>query len=284
VAAERPCEVCGARAPEPLYEVDGYPIVRCGVCGLVHVGGEVSAEELVELYGEAYWEDEGVTGYGGYGDAEASKRHHFESLLDQLAAARPPGDLLEVGSAYGYFLDEARRRGWRVRGIEPSDHARAQARERFGLDVVESALADLPPEPESQDAIVMWDVIEHLPDPRRTLEAAHSRLRPGGVLALSTGDIGSAAARIQGRDWSLMTPPWHQFYFSRSTIRRLLESLGFRVERIGSDGVVAVDPAAARPRIPKPLARVLLNGPVTALARRARIGMIMFVWARRPAG
>ena len=65
----------------------------------------------------------------------------------------------------------------------------------------------------------MWDVIEHLPDPRRTVEAAWERLRPGGLLALSTGDVGSMAARLHGRDWSLMTPPWHQFYFSRKTMR-----------------------------------------------------------------
>ena len=263
--------------------MDDYPIVRCGVCGLVYVGREPATETLIELYGEAYWEDEGETGYQGYGGAESAKRHHFGSLLDQLAAARSPGDLLELGSAYGYFLDEAQRRGWRVRGIEPSLHAREQAHQRFGLAVVEGPLADLAPEPESQDVIVMWDVIEHLPDPRRTLQAAFSRLRPGGVLALSTGDIGSAAARLHGRDWSLMTPPWHQFYFSRSTLRRLLASVGFRVERIRGDGVLAVDPAAPRPRVPRPLARVLLSRPVTALARRAGAGMIMFVWARKPA-
>ena len=256
--------------------------MRCGVCGLVYVGGGPSDEALTELYDEGYWEEEGETGYQGYGGAEVAKRHHFASLLDQLAAERPPGELLEVGSAYGYFLDEAQRRGWRVRGIEPSRHAREQARQRFGLEVVESPLSDLPPEPESQDAIVMWDVIEHLADPRRTVETAFSRLRPGGVLALSTGDIRSAAARLHGRDWSLMTPPWHQFYFSRSTLRRLLESVGFHVERIRGDGVVAVDSSAARPRVPTPLARVLLSRPVTALARRAGVGMIKFVWARKP--
>jgi hypothetical protein len=123
-----------------------------------------------------------------------------------------------------------------------------------------------------------------LPDPRRTLEVAHDWLRPGGLLALSTGNIGSVAARLHGRDWSLMTPPWHQFYFSRRTLRRLLESVGFRIERVRGDGVVAVDPASSTPRVPRPVARVLLSRPLTAVARRIGAGMIMFVFARKGAG
>jgi SAM-dependent methyltransferase len=281
VSADRSCEVCGSRSTHTIYEVDGWPIVRCDVCGLVYVGRALSSEELLELYSESYWEDSEATGYAGYAEAEREKRHHFGTLLDELARRRRPGDLLEVGSAYGFFLAEAERRGWRVRGIEPSSHARAQARERFGLDVVETPLTELEPAPASQDAIVMWDVIEHLPDPRRTVEAAWERLRPGGVFALSTGDVDSLAARIHGRHWSLMTPPWHQFYFSRSTMRRLLSSVGFRVERIGGDGIVAVDPSSPEPRIPRPLARLLLSGPATALGRRAGAGGIMFVFASK---
>jgi SAM-dependent methyltransferase len=281
VSAERPCDVCGSRSARPLYEVNGWPIVRCKVCGLVYVGRTVSPEQLLHLYGESYWEDCEEEGYAGYSRAEEAKRRHFGTLLDRLAADRAPGDLLEVGSAYGFFLAEARSRGWRVRGIEPSDHAREQARERFGLDVVETPLTALQPAPESQDAIVMWDVIEHLPDPRRTVEAAFERLRPGGVFALSTGDVGSVAARLHRRDWSLMTPPWHQFYFSRKTMRRLLGSAGFRVERIGGDGLFAVDPESPHPRVPRPLAHLLLTRPMTALARRATAGAIMYAFARK---
>jgi predicted TPR repeat methyltransferase len=127
----------------------------------------------------------------------------------------------------------------------------------------------------------MWDVIEHLPNPRATLEAAASWLRPGGVLALSTGDVNSLAARIHGRHWGLLTPPWHQFYFSRGTMRRLLEDVGFQVVRIGGDGTVAVDDGSSRPRVPDVLARALQSRPVSTLARKLGAGAIMFVFARK---
>lgn len=279
--AERACDLCGGGSVVRLHEVDGFPIVRCRGCGLVFVGSPPRADELIALYDEGYWEDAGAVGYGGYLAAEVRKRRHYRGLLERIEGIVSPGAMLEVGCAYGYFLDEARRRGWRVRGIEPSPHAAAHARERLGLDVSPGPLAALPAEPGSCDAIALWDVIEHLPDPRETLERAHEWLRPGGVLALSTGDIGSLAARLHGADWSLLTPPWHQHYFSRRTMRRLLAATGFGLVELGGDGLVAVDPGSSRPRIPRPFARLLQHRFAMAAGRRLGAGTIMFAFARK---
>jgi SAM-dependent methyltransferase len=263
-----------------VQEKNGWPVVRCDVCGLVFVGRELAPDELIALYDEDYYEDPAEEGYASYAAAEARKRRHDLSLLVELEELVAPGNLLEIGCAYGFFLDEARARGWTVRGIEPSMHAAGEASRRLGIPIPTAAFTDLPVEPSSQDAIVMWDVIEHLPDPRATVEAAVHWLRPGGVLALSTGNIRSAAARLHGADWSLMTPPWHQFYFSRKTIRRLLSSAGLIVEHIDGDGSLGVDRASPAPRITGRLAAVLESRLVTTIARRLHAGSIMFVFAR----
>ena len=247
------------------------------------VGRAETAEELADYYDAGYWEDPEGEGYGGYAAAEERKRHHFGGLLGQLEALTPVGDLLEIGSAYGFFLDEARRRGWTVRGIEPSPHAARHAREELGLDIASEPLSQLPVETESVDCIAMWDVIEHLPDPRATVEAAYAWLRPGGVFGLSTGDVSSLTARLHGRDWSLLTPPWHQYYFSRRTMKRLLEDIGFDVARVGGDGNVAVDASSTRPRVPRALSGALQSRAVTTVARKMRAGGIMFVFARKHA-
>jgi SAM-dependent methyltransferase len=266
-----------------LHEVDGFPIVRCRECGLVFVGRAQTAEELGAYYDAGYWEDPDAEGYGGYAAAEARKRHHFGGLLAELERLTPVGDLLEIGSAYGFFLDEARRRGWRVRGVEPSPHAARHARDVLGLDVAAEPLTQLPIEPASVDCIAMWDVIEHLPDPRATLEAGLACLRPGGVLALSTGDVNSLTARLHGRDWSLLTPPWHQFFFSRRTMKLLLADIGFDIVRTGGDGNVGVDASSSRPRVPPALTRALESRPVRTVARKLGAGGIMFVFARKAA-
>jgi SAM-dependent methyltransferase len=278
---QRTCELCGGADQELLYEVSGYPIVRCEHCGLVFVGREQTAEELTGFYDASYWEDADAEGYDGYAAAEERKRHHFAGLLADLEALTSGRDLLEIGSAYGYFLDEARRRGWRVRGIEPSPHAARHARERLGLDIVSEPLSQIPLDSESVDCVALWDVIEHLPDPRATLEAAFAWLRPGGVLALSTGDVNSMTARLHGSDWTLIAPPWHQFYFSRGTMTRLLEDLGFQIVRVGGDGNIAVDAGSSKPRVPGPIATVLQSRPVSTIARKLGAGGIMFVFARK---
>lgn len=82
----------------------------------------------------------------------------------------------------------------------------------------------------------MWDTVEHLGKPREFLEKAAQDVRPGGLVALTTGDIGSINARFRGRRWRMIHPPTHLHYFSRETLGRLLDDVGFDVVHIESAG------------------------------------------------
>jgi len=132
-----------------------------------------------------------------------------------------------VGSAYGYFLDEASRH-FEVAGCDIAEAATARARERFGLDVrcLDYLIHDLG---QARDVICSWDTVEHLPEPHRFLHKAYLDLAPGGVLGLSTGDIGSSNARLRGADWRLIHVPTHLHYFTVRSMRTLLERIGFEM-------------------------------------------------------
>jgi SAM-dependent methyltransferase len=273
--------LCGAVSRKLLYVREGYEIVRCRRCGLVFVDNSPPGAELIALYDEGYYEDGELPGYAGYADAEARKRHHARTLLAELERMMPMGRLVEIGCAYGYFLDEARARGWTVSGVEPAVHAADYARRELGLEVVDGSVAELAMGAGSVDAVTLWDVIEHLPEPRATLEVAASWLREGGVLALSTGNVGSLMARLHGADWSLMTPPWHQYYFSKRTLRALLELTGFTLERFHGDGRIAVDPSSPHPRIRGRAAKLLQHPTLTRVARRLGAGGVMYAFARK---
>ena len=112
----------------------------------------------------------------------------------------------------------------------------AWGREHLGVRIELGALADSEQAPDSLAAVTMWDYIEHATDPRGDVLAAFRLLQPGGVLALSTGDVDSLAARISGRRWHLLTPRHHNYYFSAATLRLLLGSIGFDVVWIGHPG------------------------------------------------
>jgi SAM-dependent methyltransferase len=156
----------------------------------------------------------------------------FEDHLKPLERiAGPPAGrpLLDVGCYTGVFVEIADKHGWQASGIEPSRWAVQEAQTR-GLRVVQGTLQDAALPEAAFDVITLWDVIEHVMDPRGTVESAYRLLKPGGLIVLHTIDIDSLFARLMGRRW-----PWlmemHLFYFSRRTMRAMLESCGFEVVR-----------------------------------------------------
>ena len=137
----------------PFYSSHG--IVKCPACALVFYDDTASPEEL---YTERYF-----TG-GEYRDYVADKstiQRNFRRRLPEMLRLAPRGSLLEIGSAYGFFLELARRH-WTVRGIEIAPEAARHARDQLGLDVQCAEFLELPDEPEGYDLICMWDTVEHL--------------------------------------------------------------------------------------------------------------------------
>ena len=157
-------------------------------------------------------------------------RRTFDDRLRRLPPPSPDARLVDVGAAVGLFVERARLAGWIAEGLEPSAWAAAYAQERLQQPVRAVTIEDSGIAPQSVDVVTLWEVIEHVPDPRATLAAIHRVLKRGGLLALSTPDAGSLAARALGRRW----PGWdklpeHLFFFDRPILKRLLEHVGFVV-------------------------------------------------------
>src|SRR5262249_48333705 len=141
--------------------------------------------------------------------------------------------LLDVGAAAGFFVDEARQVGWEAEGVNVATHMTEWARRELGAPVQVGAIA----EAGGKHAVgTMWDYIEQSPQPDADLRRAYELLEPGGVVALSTGDRDSLAARISGKRWHLLTPQHHNFFFSAATLTHLLERTGYHVVWLGHPG------------------------------------------------
>lgn len=197
-------------------------IVRCDDCGHMQLAIMPAEAELELAYADAASED--------YVDEEAGQRETARRVLARIEAARSGqrGHLLDLGCWVGFLLSEATRRGWTVTGVEPSAFASAYARDRLGLDVRTEDLftAELPLG--GYDAVVLGDVLEHLPDPGAALDRIGDLLAPGGVAWFALPDAGSRVARGLGaRWWSVI--PTHVQYFTRASVRRLLERHGYEV-------------------------------------------------------
>ncbi len=218
------CPICGGTcAPSTIRGLLG-----CGACGFVTADVSLSRQELEQIYSAAYFRGEEYRDYVGE-RALLTKQFQLrlKTLLRYVPAARRQS-LFEIGAAYGFFLDRARLYFDRVSGIDLSRDAAAYASEVVGVPVATGDFLEHPPQGQF-DAVCMWDTIEHLAQPALYIEKIATDLRAGGILAITTGDIGSLLARWRKEKWRQIHPPSHLHYFSKRSLRLLLAKYGFDV-------------------------------------------------------
>jgi SAM-dependent methyltransferase len=189
------------------------------------------------VYGEDYFSGaKGRLGYADYDTDKEAMANIFERYLSKFEKILGgAGHLLDVGAATGFFMHIAEKRGWKTNGVEISAFAAKLGKSR-GLYIETGTIHETTFSPPSFDAITMWDVIEHIPNPIRDIKKIVTLLKPGGLLAVNTPDSGSLFARIMGRRWHLLVPPEHIYYFNRKSLQMLLEKNGFAVIETGCVG------------------------------------------------
>jgi len=210
------CDICGYDLWDD-YQIIG--LVKCAICGLVRAQLSLDENTLKKYYKKNYFFGDEYSDY--FAERKALERN-FESRLTKLDHYIDvnKSKIIEVGCAYGFFLKMLDDRGAKAIGYDVSRDAIKYAKQILKLD---ARLNDfVRSKDHNVDCVCMWDVIEHLPNPGEVVAKAGSILKKGGILTLTTGDIGSLLAQIQGRNWRLIHPPTHMFYFDRQTIGKLL--------------------------------------------------------------
>lgn len=146
------------------------------------------------------------------------------------------GRLLEVGPAFGVFAWQAKEAGFVVDVIEMDLRCCEYLQNTLGLNVTQSdnppvAMATLP----AHDAIAIWHVLEHLPDPVKFLEAAANNLKPGGVLVIAMPNPGAWQFKVMGRHWPHLDAPRHLTLIPEAWLTRQATMLGLRKVFLTSD-------------------------------------------------
>jgi 2-polyprenyl-3-methyl-5-hydroxy-6-metoxy-1,4-benzoquinol methylase len=259
------CPLCGSAARRLLLRKDGYDIVQCHGCGLGYVDPLPSPEQLATLYNEDC--RQGLThtiGFERYVGAQRADHRALARRLGEIiekaalgAQCPVPGPtqasasrrasrrasalterggaqrrLLDVGCAAGFLLDELRRRGWDVRGVELSADLCHYARSQLGLDVFCGELRDAPWPPASFEVVTVIGAIEHVPDPGDLVAAACRLLVPGGLLVILTENLENPIARRWPSAWNGFMPPEHLFHFTPATLGQLLARHGAAVTEV----------------------------------------------------
>jgi SAM-dependent methyltransferase len=163
----------------------------------------------------------------GHDSQHLMRVRSFYKALKGLHAYLPqPGaKVLDIGTAGGAFLDAATQYGYDAWGMEPSRYLVDKGKSR-GLKIEQGTIEKHSFEPHSFDMVTLWDVLEHVPEPREALGHIKNLLKPHGLLLINYPDIDTWQARLAGkRFWWLISV--HIQHFSPATIREICRQSGF---------------------------------------------------------
>lgn len=217
------CPLCGSADCAQIYP----SFARCAQCGLVRTDPPPAPSPSDDgIYGSDYF-----TERNAYLSRRDEFNQYFVALMDQVAAEKPGGRLLDVGCGPGLLLEEARRRGYTVAGCDVSAWAVEYARQR-GLDARAGLLEALAYPTASIDVALANHTLEHVPDPLPFLREMGRILKPDGLLVIGVPNFGSLMSAVMRERWHALLPDQHYWHFTPATLARMLRAAGFAPRRI----------------------------------------------------
>lgn len=221
------CTIC--HSPN-LKDLEGYMkayLCKCLSCGFVFSRKTPSAEEL-ETYYMQY-------GRNDYLSPLTIKR--YNELLDRFEPYRKTNKILDVGCGIGYFLEEAKKRGWEVYGTEITDEAIRICKEK-GIQIKEKGVLNSEKyEPGMFDIITSFEVIEHIDNPRIELKNFHIILRKGGLVYITTPNFNSLLRYRLKAAYNVISYPEHLSYYTPKTLKKVFKLSGFTTLKTESTGI-----------------------------------------------
>jgi 2-polyprenyl-3-methyl-5-hydroxy-6-metoxy-1,4-benzoquinol methylase len=184
-------DACNLCRSSNLITVDAERcFCRCGDCGYIFDNPRPTQAEIIRFYSKPEQ-------YQNWLEAEVARDRMWQRRLRKLRRAGLSGSLLDVGSGIGQFLHHAKATFSKVLGTEVSTEAVQVARQKYAIELIatEFESTELPG---PFDVVTLFHVLEHVPDPRRTVSRCYQVLRPGGMLVIAVpNDVQSLKQRMR---------------------------------------------------------------------------------------
>ena len=148
--------------------------------------------------------------------------------LIQKETGKTQGNLLDIGSGTGAFVNEMKQNGWQAIGLEPDVDARLVAKKTYDVDLLEmNELWNL--EQASFHTITLWHVLEHVHDLQQYVQQLNKLLTKDGRIFIAVPNYTSADAANYKEYWAAWDVPRHLYHFSPTAMQTLIEKNGMKI-------------------------------------------------------
>ena len=230
------CPVCEGAEQRAAFVYNGFQLKRCGSCELVYTEVREFPDDLyTDVYATQWFYRQMLDAADRTARGEWGRKQlwwYKKMVLRWLKRLTAGRRLLDIGCGPGTFLLVARQEGWNGEGVEPAQEAAKKAIS-LGLAVFSGYVKDyVASSPSPFDAIVSFEVLEHVPNPVDVLRDIRALLKPDGVLVLSVPNLDDPYCLKQQSE--LAMPPIHINFFNRRSLGRALQEAGFEIDRFFS--------------------------------------------------
>ncbi|MBI3379910.1 class I SAM-dependent methyltransferase, partial [Candidatus Gottesmanbacteria bacterium] len=223
------CVLCGGIKFRTLYKKFSYQVYICQFCDFIFIYPFPGKRQLEKYYKSFDYKT-------GFINENLIRKDSIRTLKNLEILGYSNKSLLDIGCGAGFFIDEARKRGWQVQGIDKSIITTKYARNKLKLKVINSDFIDYKFFNRKYKIITLLQVIEHLSNPRIMLEKIYNLLESSGILCIATPNIDSYLARALTSNFTYMIPPEHISFYSAVTLKRILESINFKIIKVDTWG------------------------------------------------
>ncbi len=232
------CPICKSKLETSSLQVKDYTvssesfeISECPSCQL-RITNPFPEEQAIGKY----YESEEYISHSDSSKSIVDKLYHFirkitlkqKANLIRNTTKVKNGSILDIGAGTGYFLNTMQMLNWNVMGLEPSEKARAVAKQDFDIELKDiEALYNL--EKHSFDAITMWHVLEHVHDVNLYIKTIKELIKPNGKIIIAVPNYQSFDGKHYQEYWAGYDVPRHLSHFSHKSMKLLLETHGLHL-------------------------------------------------------
>ena len=211
------CTICLSKKTKYFANKIGYIFYRCSNCRAVFLPTLPSIDTLKKYYARTFAYSDGQKN-------EALIRKRSEIILKKLKELSPGSKTVcDVGSGFGFFLDEAKNVGLTPLGIEPSIDLSKYSRRNFKIPTYTGSLQDFIHSSDTQfDLVSCIHVIEHVQNPKKFIDQLSQLVKGGGYLYIETPNSDSHLLYVERDTYTFLIPPDHLWLFSARSIEQLL--------------------------------------------------------------